>query len=241
MNHSMNNPMNNPMNNTPMNNRQLERSNIQRGAQTAADLDLHSMNLQNRGWTYTQGPATGSSSAFADQHFRDQMMVQRMSLTKSNFDQSKTRDLRPSLSQLKTFPKSLVYDGIYQERLRFHKRDMRRIMQRYPDGPPQSVKITMTKAGRFFLHAPLYVQKKEVSPQAQGHSVALDPGSNPYVTYYSPIAMVVGSFGTNVDLRKTFRPYQDQLDRITSFLGDKGDDGLYLPPNTGRRLNLRRF
>ncbi|KAI9004708.1 hypothetical protein BC832DRAFT_615078 [Gaertneriomyces semiglobifer] len=44
-------------------------------------------------------------------------------------------------------------------RLHFHKRDMRRIIEKHPNGPLRAVKITMTKTGRFFMHAPFYIEK----------------------------------------------------------------------------------
>ncbi|KAJ3267535.1 hypothetical protein HK104_005794, partial [Borealophlyctis nickersoniae] len=128
--------------------------------------------------------------------------------------------------------------------VRFHQRDIRRIISTHPDGPPRAVKLTMTKTGRFFMHVPLYVQKRQVSPEAQGHLVTLDPGSNPYMTYYSPTVMLTGSFGTTLDLQTTFRPLQKRLDSLHSLLVKAladDDDAPYLPPNIRHRLRLRRL
>ncbi|KAJ3294548.1 hypothetical protein HK104_003512, partial [Borealophlyctis nickersoniae] len=110
------------------------------------------------------------------------------------------------------------------------------------DGPPRAVKLTKTKTGRFFMHVPLYVRKEQVRPEATGHLVTLDPGSNPYMTYYSPTAMLTGSFGTTLDLNNTFRPYQNRLDALNSLLGKAwagSEDAPYLPPNVRNKVKIR--
>ncbi|KAJ3293595.1 hypothetical protein HK104_004347 [Borealophlyctis nickersoniae] len=125
-------------------------------------------------------------------------------------------------------------------RLRFNNRDRRRIVDTNPEGPPRAVKMTMTRTGRFFLQVPLYVPKKQVRPEAIGRLVPLDPGSKPFLTYYSPTAMVTGSFGTSTDLETTVYPYQQRVDRISHLLSNS-QNGPYLTPRTRKRLTLRRL
>ncbi len=125
--------------------------------------------------------------------------------------------------------------------LRFHKRDMKRIIERNPDGPAMAVKLTMTRTGRFYMHAPLYVKKQSVPARNVGHLVAQDPGSNPYMTYYSPTRMVTGSFGTTIDVLSIFRTAQDKCDKLSSLLDPQNASADWLPVDKRRKLRLRRL
>lgn len=58
-------------------------------------------------------------------------------------------------------------------------------------------------------------RKKEVLRSNIGHLVGQDPGSNPFMTYYSPTRMICGSFGTQHDLDK-FHLLQQKADKLAS-------------------------
>ncbi len=125
--------------------------------------------------------------------------------------------------------------------LRFNKRDIKRILAQNPDGPAMAVKLTMTRTGRFYMHAPLYVKKQSVPARNIGHLVAQDPGSNPYMTYYSPTRMVTGSFGTTADVLSIFRTAQNKYDKLSSTLDKNNADADWLPVDKRRKLRLRRL
>ncbi|KAI9101124.1 hypothetical protein DFS34DRAFT_676551 [Phlyctochytrium arcticum] len=168
--------------------------------------------------------------------------------TKSSSVPSRRRGQPPSPFQLKTSPKGRGAKWTFYTttlpnggRLRFYRRDVSRIVAHHPEGLSGVVKITITKTGRFFMHAALYVRKQQVQPKAEGQLVSLDPGSNSFITYYLPTRMTTGSFGTSIDLQKTFRPKQDRLDQINSLLDKNSTNGSYLPLNVRHRLTTRRL
>ncbi|KAI8823371.1 uncharacterized protein EV422DRAFT_576950 [Fimicolochytrium jonesii] len=82
-------------------------------------------------------------------------------------------------------------------KLRVRTRDQKRVLNRYPNGPDREVKIVHTAAPATY---------EDLNPDARGHLAALDPGSNPFVNYYSPTRMQAGSFGTADDLNRLRRP-----------------------------------
>ncbi|KAJ3157178.1 hypothetical protein HDU89_002590 [Geranomyces variabilis] len=75
-------------------------------------------------------------------------------------------------------------------KLRVRKRDQRRVLDMYPEGPVREVKIVQ-RAGKWYMHVPVYKAIEALPADAEGHLVSLDPGSNPFMTYYSPTCLLL--------------------------------------------------
>ncbi|KAI8593492.1 hypothetical protein BDZ88DRAFT_448459 [Geranomyces variabilis] len=83
------------------------------------------------------------------------------------------------------------------------------------------------------MHVPVYKAIEALPADAEGHLVSLDPGSNPFMTYYSPTYMETGSFGIQEDLN-TLNLLQDKIDKVSSALATPTSLSKY------RRRRLRR-
>ena len=101
-------------------------------------------------------------------------------------------------------------------KLRVRQRDQRRVLDRYPEGPVREVKI-VHRAGKWYMHVPIYKAVTDLPNEANGHLVSLDPGSNPLMTYYSPTHMETGSFGVQEDVN-TLNRFQEKIDEISAKL-----------------------
>jgi putative transposase len=130
------------------------------------------------------------------------------------------------------------YTSTFPGALKFKSRDVTRIIDRHPDGPPRDVKLTVTRTGKYYMHVPIYVNTTTVPPRNVGHLVAQDPGGNPFMNYYSPTRCVAGSLGLDVDLHRIHRK-QQTYDRLSSRL--HADNADYLPTSQRRRLLRRRL
>ena len=86
-----------------------------------------------------------------------------------------------------------------------------------------------------FLASP---KKQQVSDNSIGHLVSLDPGSNPFMTYYSPTKMITGSFGTTEDLNN-LRKFQQRYDTTCSLLS--ADSSPWLPPKDRKRVVTKKL
>src|SRR5687768_13866643 len=62
---------------------------------------------------------------------------------------------------------------------------------------------------------PIYALIRTLPEISRGHLVSLGPGSNPFMTYYSPTRIVARIFATVKDVSK-FRNLQSNLDRLNS-------------------------
>ncbi len=152
-----------------------------------------------------------------------------ITIPKANFDKN-----NPWQFYSKTFKCS-------EAKLKFHKRDVSRILERYPNGPDGNVNISMTKTGRFFMSARIYVQKEQLKDSQRGHLVGLDPGSNPFMTYYTPTRMECGSFGTTDDVERIMRQSQEKFELLSSWIDKKGDNDAYYTPNQRRKWRKKRL
>jgi transposase len=132
------------------------------------------------------------------------------------------------------------YVTTFPGHLRLRGRDKRRIIDTMPDGPIGDVQFSMTKTGKLYMHVPVYTPKRSLNPEVQGHLVSLDPGSNPYMTYYSPTRMETGSFGTQKDVNE-FRYLQKKIDRINSIMEPQNGNADYMLLRIRRRLRLKTF
>ena len=130
------------------------------------------------------------------------------------------------------------YPSVFTEKLRFKNRDITRIINRHPNGPPHDVKLSVTRTGKYYMHVPLYIPKTTVAPSNIGHLIAQDPGANPFMNYYSPTRCVTGSFGLDIDLHRIHRK-QHTYDRLSSRL--YADNGDYIPSSARKKLLRRRL
>ena len=80
------------------------------------------------------------------------------------------------------------------------KRKDRIFLQAHPQGPIADVKITRKKTGVYYMSVPFFKIKAELPQSSRNHLVSQDPGSNPFMTYYSPTRMECGTFGLQQDL-----------------------------------------
>lgn len=97
------------------------------------------------------------------------------------------------------------------------KKDRLWMETEFPNGPIREVKISMTTLDSFYMIVPFYKSKKAQVSYAKSHLVAFDPGSNPFMTYYSPTRQVTGSYGTEKDVM-IFRKHQGEIDKIKSVI-----------------------
>ena len=122
--------------------------------------------------------------------------------------------------------------------LKVRDRDRRRVIDTMPDGPIRSVRISMTRTGKVYMHIQIHKHLKEISEPAKNHLVSLDPGSNPFMTYYSPTKHIVGSFGTLTDVER-FRKLQKRVDAINSITDRKNGDAPWITPKNRKRMRLK--
>jgi putative transposase len=127
----------------------------------------------------------------------------------------------------------------FAERLKYRQRDVRRVIEKNPDGPVGDTKLTVTRTGKYYLSVPIYIKKSVVEPKNRGHLVTLDPGANPFINYYSPTRFVAGSFGTSVDLKSRIHQHQKVYDRLSSRLFSDTAD--YLQHGKRKKLLRRRL
>ena len=99
--------------------------------------------------------------------------------------------------------------------LKIRKKD-RRLLDQYPDGPVREVKITRHRTNVYHMKIPVYLRKLEIPEENRGHLVSQDPGSNPFMTYYSPTRMICGSFGIQKDLDRLH-----ELERRSDYIKSK--------------------
>ncbi len=122
--------------------------------------------------------------------------------------------------------------------LKMRSKDQRRIFDTMPDGPVRSVRISMTRSGKVYMHIPIYKPIKPILKESEGHLVSLDPGSNPFMTYYSPTKHIVGSFGTLPDVER-FRRMQKAVDRINSVTDKNNGSAAWINSKKRKRMRMK--
>lgn len=128
---------------------------------------------------------------------------------------------------VKTFPDQEDDNVNYK---RFMKKKDRNWINQFPDGPVGGIKISLTPTGSYYMIVPFYKKMIDINPAIKGHLVATDPGSNPFMTYYSPTRGVAGSIGTETNVKR-FREQQSKIDKLRSHIDTLKD---YLVSNWDR-------
>ena len=88
-------------------------------------------------------------------------------------------------------------------------------IETFPNGPVRQIEISLTPSGSFYMIVPFYKKIVDIDESCKGHLVATDPGSNPFMTYYSPTKGKAGSYGTENNVQR-FRNQQKHIDKIRS-------------------------
>jgi transposase len=130
------------------------------------------------------------------------------------------------------------YVTLFPDTLRVRKRDQRRVLDAMPDGPIRSVRLSMTRTGKVYLHIPIHKRITDISKSSKGQLVSLDPGSNPFMTYYSPTRYIVGSFGTLPDVER-FRRMQKTIDKINSVTDKHNGNAPWLTDKSRKRIRMK--
>jgi len=155
---------------------------------------------------------------------------------RSKFDNVKSINIDTQNFNKKQGKRWQFYITLFPGCLRIRGRDQRRILDAHPEGPIRSVRLSMTRTGKIYMHIPIYIPKKPLNDNAKGHLVSLDPGSNPFMTYYSPTRQETGSFGTLPDVEK-FRHMQKAVDSLNSVTDKNNGTAPWLPDK--KRASLR--
>lgn len=132
-----------------------------------------------------------------------------ITIDKQNFSKKEDEKWRFYVS---IFPYKDENGNDYKHWMRKKDRDW---IKTFPDGPIRQIQLSLTPTGSFYMIVPFYKKIMDIEESMKGHLVATDPGSNPFMTYYSPTKGKTGSYGTETNVQR-FRKQQKQIDKIRS-------------------------
>lgn len=191
-------------------------------------------------YTIREGATNELSKAISDRFGDSKRLDKPFTPPKfrSKFDDIKSINIDTQNFCKKPGKRWQFYVTLFPGCLRIRGRDQRRILDAHPEGPSRSVRLSMTRTGKVYMHVPIYVPRKPLNDDAKGHLVSLDPGSNPFMTYYSPTRQSTGSFGTLPDVER-FRGMQRAVDKLNSITDRNNGTAAWITERKRSSLRIR--